>query len=60
MQANNAKAATPREAGAARSPTNRLEHTTRRGVGASQRRRFGPNLGEAIILALAIGAGRPR
>ena len=59
MQVTNAKAATPREAGAARSPTNRLEPTTQVRRGASpgrreDRREWRPvRLGDLIEAAMA-------
>lgn len=40
--------------------TNGQKPTTRVARGASPGRRFGPNLGELIVLALAFGTERPR
>ena len=40
--------------------TNGKKPTTQTARDASSGRQFGPNLGELIVLALAVGAGRPR
>lgn len=58
MQSKAMKRAAPSPTEAA-SKYHREERTPTARRGASPRR-FGPNLGECIILALAVGAGRPR
>ena len=54
MQATNEKRACPTTSRPA--TTNDMKRTTSSARSASRSRRFGPNLGEAIILALALGA----
>lgn len=44
----------------AASNTNEREHTTATGRGASPARRFGPNVGQLILLALAMAGGLAR
>ena len=52
----NERAATQGQPCAARESTNRRNRNTPEVRGAIPARRFGPNLGECIIIALALGA----